>query len=156
MIKIAEIDSKIISYIKRKKFVSPKEIRNKFDCKSASHKLKELYDKGEIRRKREGHNYLYYFGDVCDKKKEKEEIIEIIKKISISNICYIDDLINEYSKMKTEKVMNNEFEEKILNNLWELHKEGKILLIRGRTEDGTGHSPYTINSNHYSAIQLLD
>ena len=81
-----------MSYIQsRKTPVTPQDVRDKFDYKSASHKLKELYDKGIINRKRKGRKYVYTNINWIDKGLIKDsEHLDLgskKKKKNINNPC---------------------------------------------------------------------
>ena len=79
---------------------------------------------------------------------QKKEILDALNNLH-HHIVYIDDLILNYLSQ------SNLTENALLEYLWELHSDGKILLIRGRIDDGSGHKIYKIHNSYYSTIQIL-
>lgn len=135
---MAKIDSKIVSYIKERKTpVTSADIRNKFNYKSASHKLKELHKESLIERKRKGRKYVYYI------EKDTEKINEYIK----DNYLYFyewrpyDNIIRNlrkegfdiptikkwFSEIRERQIGNNKFE----NGMFIIKTKGGVMGERG-------------------------
>ena len=70
---------------------------------------------------------------IIENDNSKERILNIIREIATMNIAHLDEVINRVGN-----------KEQTLRDLVDLHKEGKVLLVRGREDSGTGHKGFWV------------